>query len=286
MALTWKKIISSSAILLFLFLVPFSCPAHDFGGHNAELDSLLFGSRELSTKGAANFRLLCEALYITLDYTSDNAYRNSGERFLTDLKSHGVSAVPTLESITFASNQHHQRYTHRGWEFNYLPDKANWKARKQLLLSTVDKLGDFKQDEKIKLDAFAGLIYEIHILGDHLGDNEFTRNDRIRLVSEPDYRGQTVSPTSDGPFNNPTLYVYLLYHIQRLFREQSSSYEYRQLVNFLNRHKDEFSHFESSDNRVPYENVKFIAKKTKAELYRYLPALLSKERFFQEAFLQ
>lgn len=173
-----------------------------------------------------------------------------------------------------------------GWDFYYgigKMDKANWKARKDILLQTIDKICEFKKEEHIKKDAFAALIYEIHILGDHIGDTESTRYTRIRLVSEPGYKGQVVSPTSDGPFNNMTLYTYMLYHIQRLFREQKNTYEYNEVVKFLERHKNEYSNYENGE--VSYDDVQFLANETKKVLVKYIPKLLEREPFFRRSFM-
>lgn len=284
MGLTLVKNIFKIIVPTFLlFFQSNTCIAHEFGGHNRELENILFGYNfsKVSEKGKVHFRLLCEAAYLTLDYTN----KDNGNRFAWDLKQNGVEHVPSLSDISFPSNQYHQMYTHYGWDKGYkgVCDKANWKLRKQLLLSTVKKIGDFKENEKIKLDAFAAIVYEIHILGDHIGDTENTKHTRLRLVSEPDYRGQDVSPTSDGPFNNPTLYTYLLYHSQRLFRDQKNSYAYQQIVGFLNRHKHEYANFPQKN--VPYEDINFLAKKTRDELTKYLPKLLENEAFYKRAFL-
>lgn len=273
------------AILILLLISCISCWAHNYNGHNEELKRILFGNdyySKVSEKGTINFRLLCEAAYLTLDYKNEP----KGSECLADLKNNGIKNLPSIESISFSSNQYHQMYTHFGWEKGCrgFVDKANWEKRKQILLSTVGKIGSFNDNERIKLDAFAALIYEIHILGDHIGDTDQTRDTRIRLVSEPGYRGQVISPTSAGPFNNPTLYTYMLYHIQRLFRDQKDKYEYTQLVGFLNRHKDEFVN--STTTPVPYDDITFLAKQTKKRLVEYIPKLLEREEFFKRAFFR
>lgn len=277
-----KSICKRFHSIVLLLLVNSICLAHGINGHNYELKRILFGdnSHIISEKGNLYFRLLWESAFLTLDYTAQDC----GKQYMEDLRKNGVKQLPDLKTITFAGNQRHQKYTHMGWEHNYVIDKANWSARKKILLSTVNRIGDFKENERIKIDAFAALVYEIHILGDHIGDSEYTKYDRLRLTSEPGYRGQEVSPTSDGPFNNPTLYIYFLYHIQRLFREQANTYEYNQITGFLNRHKNEFINYKGSN--VSYEDITFLAKKTREELIRYLPTLLLRERFFKKAFFE
>jgi hypothetical protein len=228
-----------SFLLLFCVSV---CSAHGLAGHNDEFFKILFGDNNkcLSAKAQYNFDLLCKAAFLTLDYTT----QDQGARFYADLKNSGVKGMVPLESISFSGNQYHQKYTHMGWESYYgAGNKGNWTGRKDILLKAVANICNFKTEEKIKNDAFAALVYEIHILGDHIGDMDATRYTRIRLVSELGYRGQVVNPTSDGPFNNPTLYTYMLYHIQRLFREQKNTYEYNELVKFLARHTDEYLNY-------------------------------------------
>ena len=291
--LTSKLLTKCNILTLFLMCLAIICNAHGIKGHNAELKEILFGKYNLSSKAEENFDLLTKAAYLTLDYFNNSM---QGLDYYNDLKNYGVKDIPRLESIDFSGNKYHQKYTHMGWEYTYgVIDKANWEARKKILLNTVEKVCKFSKNKGIwswfstqtiddsKKKDFAALIYDIHILGDHIGDMDATRYTRIRLVSEPDYRGQVVSPTSAGPFNNMTLYTYLLYHIQRLFRDQKNCYEYNELVKFLERHKDEF--INSKDDKVPYENVQELANETKKVLARYIPKLLRNEAFFQRAFM-
>ena len=216
-----KNICNRYLIVTVLLLVSWSFgSAHGYNKHYKELQQTLFGintdkrtnTDKISKKGYVNFDLLIRASRLTLDYYNDPPY---GAKDILLLKNHGVKNLPPIDSIKYRSSfKKHQEFTHLGWE--YKPAEANWPARKRILLSTVEKIGEFKKNEHIKLDAFAGLVYDIHILGDHCGDSASTRFTRIRLVSEHDYKGQIVSPTSNGPFQSPTLFVYLLYHIHLL----------------------------------------------------------------------
>lgn len=272
--------------ILYFFILFFvlQCKAHhSIEEHNNDLRCTLFGNNKISQKGELNFRLIYEAVNIVTDFTSDNEYKDSGRRYLADLKANGVKNVPNIFEISFSGNQYHQIYTHYGWDKGYRTiDKGNWQKRKLLLLSTVEHVGQNTLKEKIKIDAFAGLIYDIHILGDHIGDGEKTRHTRIRLVSEPGYKGQWVSATSDGPFNNPTLFTYLRYHIERLFREQKNTSAYQTLIAFLTHNNNRVYNYSAKE--VPYEEIKKIAKETRDKLHCYLPELLKNERFFKNAF--
>ena len=265
-------------ILLNGIAVP--CYSHGYDGHKKDLQDILFSDYyKLNFKGKQCFDLLCEATFITLDYTNQAC----GKDYLADLKNYGIKNLPLLEDISFSGNQYHQRYTHLGWDISdyEYKSKANWKDRKELLLATVEKICQFKDNERVKKDAFAALVYEIHILGDHIGDGEQTRYTRLRLVSEDSYYGQEVSPTSVGPFNNPTLFTYLLYHIQRLFRDQKNTYEYTQIISFLNNHKNEYY----GQSPVSYDDIRFLAERTRTEMIKYIPKLLEREKFFRRAFI-
>lgn len=214
MALTLRINILSKRLLflcaLFMWAMPIAS-AHDEDGHNDDLKYILFErGRSLSQGGQKNFRMLCEAAYLTLDFYNGH---DKAKQYLYDLRKNGVKGLPKdVTEIDFSYNSHHQRFTHMGWNYDYVgsEDKAHWEKRKLILINTVQHIGKFNKQERIKVEAFAALVYDLHILGDHCGDTETTRYDRVRLTSEPGYKGQVVSPTSDGPFNNPTLFVYLL----------------------------------------------------------------------------
>ena len=225
--------------------------------------------------------MLCEAAYLTLDFYNGHI-SDKGKKYLDDLRKHGVNGLPkNVSEIDFSYNSHHQRFTHMGWNYDYgIKDSAKWETRKLILINTVQHIEKFKNQEKIKIEAFAALVYDLHILGDHCGDTETSRYDRVRLTSEPGYKGQVVSPTSDGPFNNPTLFVYLLYHTQRLFREQKGTFEYEQLLKFLDKNRD------YGEDKVDYSEIQKLAKETRKALHLYIPGLLKREKFFQRAFFQ
>lgn len=287
-------------------IVTIPCYARNYNGHNKDLKKVLFGNNPTATFSRKNFDLLCKAAYLTIDYTS----QPNGEEYIKSLQANGIKNLPPINAITFSDNYRHERYTHMGWDVGYIEvnDVANWNLRKTILTSTVEKIGKFKKNEKIKIDAFAALVYDIHILGDHAENTITTKSDRVRLTSEPEeYKGQVVSPTSAGPFNNPTLYIYLLYHTQRLFRDQKDTFEYKMLENFLNRNKDYFlkssepvlravdstsllvlnnDYFLKSGGQVPYKDIQRLAEKTLKTLSVYIPKLLAREAFFQRAFFE
>lgn len=266
--------------VLFMWATPIAS-AHGEGGHNNDLKDILFeGGRSLSQRGQKNFRMLCEAAYLTLDFYNGH---DKAKQYLDDLRKNGVKGLPKdVSEIDYKDSfKQHQRFTHMGWNYDYgIKDSAKWETRKKILINTVQHIGKFNKRERIKIEAFAALVYDLHILGDHIGDREGSKNYRVRLTSEPGYKGQVVSPTSDGPFNNPTLFVYLLYHTQRLFREERGTFEYEQLLNFLDKNKD------YGEDKVDYSEIQKFAEETKVALQQYIPGLLKREKFFQRAFYQ
>lgn len=275
-------------ILLTIILainLTFSCSsilAHEYSGHNNDLIELLFGEfkQNMTVQGKQNFDILCRAARLAIDYTS----QSFGMDDMDFLRQQGVKNMPALSDIKYTSNQYHQRYTHRGWDFNYYPiDKANWQKRKQLLISAIEKICDFRKNEKIKMEAFAALVYEIHILGDHIGDSEQTRWDRLRLTSVGNSKASIVPPTSEPRFDsNACLLVYMLYHVQRLFREQKNSIFYNQVTIFLFNNCDFF--FGRNESEISIQEVKDFAIEVRRNLKLCLPNLLKNEDFFRRAF--
>lgn len=272
--------------------IAYSLPAYarKEPGHNEDLRIALFGKavsqdNKITQKGEENFRILCEAAYLTIDYYKDD---DKAARYLKDLRQKGVEGLPNYKDIKYTCRLgDHQRFTHKGWNVSYQDERAHWEIRKKLLSNTVNTLGKFKDREEIKKDSFAGLVYEIHILGDHIGDQEATRWDRLRLSSDVNYKGQRVSPTSDGPFNNPTLIGYMIYHIQRLFREQKNSPYFKKLIRELEDFEVKFcssEYYEYKDKEIPYDYVQALAGDVLDTLQKWLPKLLKNEAFFQRAF--
>lgn len=265
--------------LIVLFFSYTSIFAHSEGQHINDMYEILFGDLSFS-RSNPSFQLLRQATTLTLDQYKEGQNIDK----YNFLKENGVPYIPELDKLTYsASPSTHQRYTHLGWNFVYIDKRGNWEQRKLMLVSTVNHVFKFKETEKIKADSFAALLYEIHILGDHIGDKQSTSNTRIKLCSEKGYKGELVSPTSDGPFNNATLITYMIYHSERLFRGQKSTKEYKALINFLHSKKDAFLQTEITANNYD-ATVRRLAKEIKAEMIKYIPTLLRREAFFTRVF--
>jgi hypothetical protein len=283
-----QKIIKYLSIIFLFGLISIDLYGYGKGSkHNEDLILLMFGGDDrykmMSKKGLENFQYIKDIVYLTTDFSTQY---ESANRILNTFHSLGIKYIPSVDEIKCPGGGTHQQYSHLGWNHLYVGENQGvWDKRKSLMISVIDAICGFRPEEKIKCDSFAALLYEIHILGDHIGDSPSTRHTRIRLVSEPDYIGQIIPPTSNGPFNNPTLYSYLIYHIQRLFREQSHTKEYKTIISFLVNHKDDFAEEKyESDLESLYTDVVSLATETRDLLSKNLPILLAREGFFQRTF--
>ena len=269
--------------LILLCLLPQQMWGHNYGYHNDELRRILFGDKGyyLSKESDDRFKLLCEAVWLTVDLSTQEG---QGKERLEHMKKFGVSYVPDYNEIKSAGSGSHERYTHMGWEKGFKQFESNpgaWDKRKKLLLSFVDKLCKFKRSENIKKDAFAALCYDIHILGDHIGNKEGTRWDRIQVAYEIDHKNKFPSP-NDGPIAYDTLVEYIAYHVQRLFREQKGTPAYDQLMSLLR--SDMVIASNDNGETLSYDDVKYHAWNVRQALETYIPSLMENEQFFQRAF--
>jgi len=202
--------------------------------------------------------------------------------YLNDLVRFGVDNVPQYDKINFTANQYHGRYTHMGWDHTYprgprYDFQEIWGLRKNLLLSTVERVFNFQPEEMYKKDSFAALLYYVHILGDHSANTKSTLPTRMRVNRRLSLRGRTV-------IREDILWE-LEHHISQLFREQTNATEYRAVMNYLQRQatKPEFTYAQTiSDDE--YKELQSFAKGILDNLVENIPALLSREKFFLRVF--
>ena len=144
------------------------------------------------------------------------------------------------------------------------------------MISAVDKIFGSREDEEAKRESFAALLYCVHILGDHIGDNKRSLPDRMPLNGSRD--GRTATRTD--------IIWELETHIPRLFRGQTGAVEYLMLMKYLQEHrsKPSFAYSDTiSDN--DYRRLQDFAEEL---LYKQLkvniPGLLKNENFFRRVF--
>lgn len=278
--------------LLLFFITCLPLFPSDEATHSQQLWDVLFApEQKLSKQGYRNFEALEMAIYLCIDlYNGHNTTK--AQEYLNELKRfHGIFSarnLPALKIIDFKAGSEHQRYTHRGWDWTLYPRNLReydfqviWEIRKhQVYLATIDRIFKFKKDEMIKRDSFAALIYYIHILGDHMGDEKGSYMDRIPISPRPDYRFNRSGENS----NNPTIYTELLYHLPRLFRDQNTSTDYDMLVKYLEHNKNKQFSTGTTISDEEYAELKRFAQDTLNRLIRYVPRLLENEPFFTRAF--
>ena len=288
-------------IFAFMLICCIHTPLFAFSGddHNTQLFQVLFGrSRRYETMTADEQRAvqaLQHAIYLCIDQ-----YNGSGRYSLDYLRRFRVRNLPAFERIdirnlTSHGERGHQRFTHLGWDFDKYPRNMRingqtynfqeiWNLRKRLLLSTTDRVFNFRRNEieMNKRDSFAALLYYAHILGDHIGDSRSSYMDRIPISPRPDYRNNRSGENS----NNPTIYTELLYHLPRLFREQTNSPDYQLLYNWLNQNENKNRQFPTGTSITDeeYADLQRFAQETLDKLIIYVPRLLQNEAFFIRVF--
>jgi len=267
--------------------------------HNQQLMQVLFGKyRLLKTDDNRLFYVdgfmgdrkesilaLQKAMYWCVDeFNGHNPYLKGYPRqYLIDLVRFGVIGVPRYDEIDFSAGSEHQRYTHKGWDFIDYPRNYKdynfmiiWEKRKNLLLSTIDKIFDFQPNEMIKRDSFAALIYYIHIIGDHIGGSKSTLVNRMPL--NDGRRGSNM--------DRANIIWELEYHIPRLFREQTNAPEYTALMDYYKKNRESNPPLVYSDNLSDddYKKIQSLAEGVLNKHIENIPILLKNEFFFKRVF--
>ena len=286
---------------LFITVSITSTPALAFGAekHDDYLEQALFGVKmsfdnETEEK---NMQALEYASFLCIDYTKDNTQSSAGQTAYTFLDDFGISALPdSLSTIEGPGGSSHRQYTHFGWQQGYQndsEDKANWEARKALLLSTTNKAFDFGWfskkfsgrlwfDYDAKCDSFSALIYYVHILGDHIYTKSInTANDMIPLSR------------SNPSISKPSLIYELKRHIPIILADQLKNSKniprnYTALMSKIDTIDVEARRILNRDGTLSTDTdisaYNDCAQELMDVLIDYLPPLLEKEKFFTEAF--
>lgn len=257
--------------------------------HDKYLEQVLFGSEDFKSKKSEEVKNVIKALeyasYLALDQYNEHTHPNDKTK-IEFLKQRRIQSVPSIEDIDFTGNAQHRRYTHKGWDFSYVIDKAHWEIRKQLLINTVGKeLGmkytGFLWFKKYKDEAksFAALIYYIHVLGDHI-DAKWDKRD---TYSEMIHLG-------DRNYKENSLIEELMKHLDVVFKNQKEENKrvYSGLmreIDLINKDVCEVFHSEgginSEDEFITYHEC---AVKLMNLLIERMPILLKNEPFFANVF--
>ena len=267
------------SLLFFLSVIFYSFAfSHGAAMHDEIFYYILFEQDvQLNTKEQEKMSLLYYSSRVAIDQ-----YNGSYENELNYLKSKGIKTIPDIAVIDYTGNSHHQRYTHRGWTFEYSRDLGNWVARKQLILDTTQKVFSFESEEQH--EAFSAFMYYIHILGDHDGDKKDNSMDRIALGGRADQIDILDELSS----------IYL----PKLFKSQKDKVNYlcerlqninRKCSNLLRRTGDGYDDRNVKRDVKELSDEEYIiyqryAKETLKVLTEEVPNLLLNEKWFVKAF--
>ena len=271
--------------MLLTILCMLTTGALAFGNseHDAHLELVLFGDELFSQSQPADIKAAIQSLkhasYLALDQ-----YNGGGQTQLDYLHSVKVSGIPRyIADFNFSGNSTHRSYTHRGWNFSYVIDKANWQVRKDLLIASSNKILDFGLLSNRLLgydkrsESFAALLYYVHVLGDHLADKELNSREELRIP----FAGHLGRDKYD-------IIQELLPHFDVLFEQQKNGFQYSAFVNELKSINERVSALESSEGGINTQE-KFVQRQEYAQkllevLGDYVPNLLKKEDYFSRVF--
>lgn len=291
-------------ILLFIILIPNGavCVSGDTK-HDADLKEIFWGKNS-THYDTEELIVLQWAAYFAVDCIASSTSKMNDEAGLAILRNYGIEGVPNdVSDFQYKdnkfTNQHHERYTHLGWNLDYANDAngdlASWNTmRKPLLInavrqvfrngkedlwSTIDFFDWFHQPitnmNERQIDSMAALIYYVHILGDHCYNDRSTVNDRIPLARK------TESET------NPSLIYDLKKHLQILFAEQTNSSDYRVLISkFDSIHGDIRTLLGNNDfpSTEQFPSYQQKANELMDELKKRIPRIMEDSEFFPKVF--
>lgn len=278
-----KRIISVFLVLTSLFVLVSPVLAYDAEEHDEYLEKVLFGNPDYSkahTDVKDKIQMLEYASYLAIDQCN-----GKGQEKLDFLKSHRVKKLPKLSEIDLDGIFYgsHRNYTHRGWDYKYQDDKANWPERQKLLKSTVNKIFNFgawneRRDYKSKTcESFSALIYYVHILGDIIEEDNYKKNDLTISFAK--------NNVSDS---NPDVFWELKKHCEVVFENNTDSMTYKSLIQKMDVLAGKARSIAGSDGGVTtnekFEEYHGYAEELMDLLCNYVPLLLKKEVFFKEVF--
>lgn len=280
-------------------LMPKECIAYERAEHDDITEEVLFGKSNpvFDSKKTDAKKCLESAVYLCLDQS-----RSNGADDLSILKNCGVDAVPELEQIALTGIFYgsHDKYTHMGWHFDYSdttisalgePWEKRWKLRKKLLLNSVNKVFGFGpissfrinvlgHTEGTKADAFAELLYYVHVLGDYedkIVDNIKKEKYTMDLLAIPFATRQASKQNRDFFFD-------LQESIEKLFSSSKDRNSYKSLSDTLGDIARTARSRPTVSSKTGAESFRKDVMKTRYALKRHVPGLLAQEDFFSQVF--
>lgn len=226
-------------ILTSILVVLLAVNALAFSGdeHDKYLQQVILGSdykeklKDVSL--SEKMELLECASYLAIDQ-----YNKGGSEELNTLTSKVKGVPSSIQEIDFSGNSTHRVYTHKGWDNKYYTkselEKAHWDLRKTILTNTTKQI--WIDDDK-KSEAFAKIVYLVHILGDHIYDMS-ERKTKVGIPKDQSVNYDTLSeeiPVYNnispmvglaGRTDKHDVVQELLTNLKDLFPDQTGSEEY------------------------------------------------------------
>lgn len=303
-----KRIITGLLVIVAVLGVLASAGAHmKQGEHDADLKSVLFGDEEVSLTHdeKSAFKAIANAAALCIDQFSPNEKSRWKEGVFNALQAEldnlglprlDVSFddidlnIATVNSEKNIVSNTHRQYTHKGWNCKKHPDMDFWQRRKDILRDTVNRvlfnpkplfswapwLNDFFNVPSEQCDAFCGMVYYVHIIGDHIGGDTADNMKNIAPL---------IKYTS---LSSPGVIVELQEQLQVLFASQKSTWTFQALEQELATLKTDAEKNCGIWGKIDTNEQREINKSHAKELLKILSEnvhkLLKNEPFFKERF--
>lgn len=287
-----KRFISLVSVLVLLFMMLSPALAHDKTKHNEELEYVLFRDRHYSDSHPVTgtiVKRLEDASYLAIDQ-----YNGDGTTELNNLIADKIPGIPTsIAEFDFSANYAHRNYTHRGWNVTY-DEKAHWPLRQSILKNTIRTklfskvetplawfpwLSDqvYGNDNEKQCEAFAILVYYVHVLGDHIEAQKHTALAYVAPLSNSHDR------------DNPGIIPDLMKYLPILFANQTDAEQYKSMMQDLEQLAERSDRLYTGTGGVREEQFPEYhqcAMDLLETLATYVPDLLKKEAFFHSTFYE
>ena len=298
-----KAFVSITASMLLAACLPLD--AHGFSakgnsdqeGHDKILERILFGVKGPSVKTDTGRRQAITAInyasHLCIDQFGDSG--DGKHDFLAG--KFGVPSLPTFDEIQLlgVSGHNHRESTHMGWHYAYSgKTQDRWVKRKELLLKTINKIFDFGlfDDARHMLywydgsdcDAFAELVYCVHLLGDYQEGIEQAIKDKSYSLKKTVTEQCIPYAFKDASENNRDLLYDLCDALERLFADGETKHDYSKLIRRLNRQVKRARRLKTVKNEKMALGFQESIMDVRGLLEDYVPKLLEDTEFFSRVF--
>lgn len=311
--ITRRSFLSLCAWAVLSMIAPKGAWAFERAEHDNITEEILFGRPYKRLKRPGVIKALECAVYLCADQMKEDGgtdleyLKKSGVPNLPSLKD--IALTKDIMKLAGGFFGYHDALTHMGWHFDYskkdvLNDPVydevkkrvkhgygrkwpkRWKRRKRLLVDSVSHLLDFGFLERAQVaigwsdggrcDAFAELLYYIHVLGDYqdkIQDNIKKGKYEMNLLAIP----FAVKGASEV---RRDLFWDLGEATRILFDNDETADEYVKLMNELDIRAERARESSTVRNKTTAEAFRKNVMMTRRILKRHIPGLLTKSSFF------